>query len=53
VFNDVTQGDIDVNRQFNGAVYKADRYRPSGSNGAISTQKITDRRGGESRAAFV
>lgn len=41
VFNDVTQGDIDVNCQYNGTVYRADCYRPSGTNGAISTQKIT------------
>jgi len=41
VFNDVTHGDIDVNCQFNGNVFKADCYRPSGTNGAISTQKIT------------
>ncbi len=41
VFNDVTQGDIDVNCQFNGTVFKADCYAPSGTNGVISTQKIT------------
>ncbi|HTT24270.1 MAG TPA: protease pro-enzyme activation domain-containing protein [Candidatus Sulfotelmatobacter sp.] len=41
VFNDITQGDIDVNCQFNGSVFKADCYRPSGTNGAISTQKIS------------
>src|SRR4051812_861834 len=41
VFNDVTQGDIDVDCRFNGTVYKADCYLPSGTNGAISTQKIS------------
>src|SRR5262249_15122319 len=41
VFNDITQGDIDVNCQFNGSVFKADCYLPSGTNGAISTQKIS------------
>ena len=41
VFNDVTEGDIDVNCAFNGTVFKADCYLPSGSNGVISTQKIT------------
>jgi subtilase family serine protease len=41
VFNDVTQGDIDVNCQYNGTAFKADCYRPSGTNGAIGTQKIT------------
>jgi hypothetical protein len=41
VFNDVTQGDIDVNCRFNGTVFKADCYLPSGTNGAISTQKIS------------
>jgi subtilase family serine protease len=41
VFNDITQGDIDVNCQFNGNVFRADCYRPAGTNGAISTQKIS------------
>lgn len=41
VFNDITHGDIDVNCQFNGSVFHADCYRPSGTNGAISTQKIS------------
>jgi len=41
VFNDITQGDIDVNCRFNGTVFKADCYLPSGTNGVISTQKIT------------
>ena len=41
MFNDITQGDIDVNCQFNGSVFKADCYRPSGTNGAIGTQKIS------------
>ena len=41
VFNDITQGDIDVNCQFNGNVFKADCYLPSGTYGAISTQKVS------------
>jgi hypothetical protein len=41
VFNDITQGDIDVNCRHNGTVYKADCYLPAGTNGAISTQKIS------------
>ena len=41
VFNDITQGDIDVNCVFNGNVFRADCYLPSGTNGAISTQKIS------------
>jgi hypothetical protein len=41
VFNDITQGDIDVNCQFNPGVFKADCYLPSGANGAISTQKVS------------
>jgi subtilase family serine protease len=41
VFNDITHGDIDVNCQFNGNVFKADCYLPSGTNGAISTQRIS------------
>lgn len=41
VFNDITQGDINVNCRFNGTVYKADCYLPSGTNGIISTQKIS------------
>ena len=41
VFNDITQGDIDVNCVANGTVYKADCYLPGGTNGAISTQKIS------------
>lgn len=41
VFNDITEGDIDVNCQFNGSVFRADCYLPGGTNGAISTQKIS------------
>jgi len=41
VFNDITHGDIDVNCQFNGTVFRADCDLPSGMNGAISTQKIS------------
>ena len=40
-FNDVTQGDIDVDCQHNGSVFKADCYLPSGTYGALSTQAIT------------
>lgn len=41
VFNDVTQGDIDVDCKHNGSVFKADCYLPSGTYGALSTQQIT------------
>jgi subtilase family serine protease len=40
-FNDITQGDIDVDCQHNGSVFKADCYLPSGTYGALSTQQIT------------
>lgn len=40
-FNDITQGDIDVDCQHNGSVFKADCYVPSGTYGALSTQQIT------------
>ena len=41
VFNDITQGDIDINCQYNGTAFKADCYRPSGTNGVESTQGIS------------
>jgi subtilase family serine protease len=41
VFYDITQGDIDINCQHNGSVFSADCYLPSGSNGVLSTQKIS------------
>jgi hypothetical protein len=41
VFYDVTQGDNDVNCRYNGSVFKADCYRPSGTNGALGTQAIS------------
>jgi len=40
VFNDITQGDNDINCRYNGTVFKADCYRPSSTNGAESTQPI-------------
>jgi subtilase family serine protease len=40
-FNDITQGDIDVDCRHNGSVFKADCYLPSSTNGALSTQAIT------------
>ena len=39
-FNDITQGDNDVNCRFNGNVFKADCYRPSGTNGTLGTEEI-------------
>lgn len=39
-FNDITQGDIDVDCKHNGSVFKADCYLPSGTYGALSTQAI-------------
>ncbi len=41
VFNDVTQGDIDIACRNNGTVYAADCYRPSGTNGVTGTQAIS------------
>ena len=41
VFNDITQGDNDVDCAPNGSVFKADCYVPSGTFGAVSTQEIT------------
>jgi subtilase family serine protease len=39
-FYDITQGDNDINCRYNGSVFKADCYRPSGTNGALGTQAI-------------
>jgi hypothetical protein len=40
-FNDITEGDIDIDCRHNGSVFKADCYLPSGTYGALSTQQIT------------
>lgn len=40
-FNDITQGDIDVDCKHNGSVFKADCYLPSSTYGALSTQAIS------------
>jgi len=40
VFNDITQGDNDINCRHNGSVFKADCYLPSGTNGTLGTQAI-------------
>ncbi|HEX8893378.1 MAG TPA: S53 family peptidase [Terriglobales bacterium] len=40
VFNDITQGDIDIDCRYNGSVFKADCYNPSSTNGVLSTQQI-------------
>jgi subtilase family serine protease len=41
VFNDITQGDNDVDCKHNGSVYKDDCYVPSGTYGPLGTQAIT------------
>jgi hypothetical protein len=43
VFYDITQGDTDVNCRYNGTTetYGVGCYRPSGTNGALSTQALT------------
>jgi hypothetical protein len=41
VFYDITQGDIDINCRYNGSVFKADCYDPSGTNGVLGTQAIS------------
>jgi subtilase family serine protease len=41
VFNDITQGDIDIDCRYNGSVFKADCYKPSGTNGVLGTQAIS------------
>lgn len=40
-FNDITQGDIDIDCQHNGSVFEADCYLPSGTYGTLGTQAIT------------
>jgi subtilase family serine protease len=40
VFYDITQGDMDVDCEYNGTVFKADCYAPSGTNGTTGTQAI-------------
>jgi subtilase family serine protease len=40
VFYDITQGDNDVDCEFNGSAFKAGCYRPAPNNGALSTQAI-------------
>jgi subtilase family serine protease len=41
-FYDITQGDIDVNCRYNGGIgHSVGCYRPSGTNGVISTQALT------------
>ncbi len=40
-FNDITQGDIDIDCRHNGSVFKADCFLPSGTNGALGTQAIS------------
>ncbi len=39
-FNDITQGDINIDCRPNGSVFKADCFIPSGTNGALGTQAI-------------
>lgn len=39
-FYDVTQGDIDVNCEYNGTIHEG-CYRPSSTNGALATQAVT------------
>lgn len=41
VFYDITQGDIDIDCRYNGSVFKADCYRPSGTEGVLGTQAIS------------
>jgi subtilase family serine protease len=41
VFYDITQGDIDVNCRYNGANHRVGCYRPTGTNGVLSTQTLT------------
>jgi subtilase family serine protease len=40
VFYDITQGDNDVDCQFNGTAFHADCYTPAGTNGVLGTQAI-------------
>jgi subtilase family serine protease len=39
-FYDITQGDIDVNCQYNTAAHSVGCYRPTGTNGVLSTQAL-------------
>jgi hypothetical protein len=41
VFYDITQGDNDINCVYNGTVFAADCYRPSGTYGTLGTQAIS------------
>jgi subtilase family serine protease len=41
VFNDITQGDNDIACRYNGTAFEADCYKPSGTNGTLSTQAIS------------
>jgi subtilase family serine protease len=41
VFYDVTEGDNDINCQYNGTAFLADCYRPSGTTGTLGTQAIS------------
>jgi hypothetical protein len=41
VFHDITQGDNDIDCVYNGSVFHADCYRPSGTYGALGTQAIS------------
>jgi subtilase family serine protease len=40
VFHDITQGDNDIDCVYNGTVFKADCYRPTGTYGSLGTQPI-------------
>ncbi len=53
VFNDVTQGDIDVDCRHNGSVFKADCYLPSGTNGALGTQAVSSIKLGASGSGYT
>jgi Pro-kumamolisin, activation domain len=41
VFYDVTQGDNDINCQYNGTAFRADCFDPAGANGTLGTQAIS------------
>jgi hypothetical protein len=41
IFNDVTQGDIDLACRYNGTVAEHHCYKPSGTNGVTSTDNVT------------
>lgn len=53
VFNDVTQGDTDINCRYNGSVFAADCYRPSGTNGALGTQAIASLKLGKTGSGYT